>query len=105
MAPDYALVPQESIQEFVIEAKRILLQCLAEILVRILTIRRLSMIVIKRIQEILADAQEKGAQIIECSAYDTKKDGRRMQYIVLNCSPQMRIMKEEHQFRFTCSAP
>ena len=97
VAPDYALVPQESIQEFVIECKKNFIAMFGGNISKnpdytsIINDRHQ-----KRIQEILADAQEKGAQIIECSAYDVEKDGRRMPvHIVLNCSPQMRIMKEE----------
>ncbi len=51
---------------------------------------------LKRIQDILTDAQEKGARIIPCDTYSFDQQGRRMPVqIVLNCTPDMRIMKEE----------
>jgi coniferyl-aldehyde dehydrogenase len=96
VAPDYALVPQESIQEFVIECKKNFIAMFGGNISKNLTIRRLSMIVIKKEFKRYWQTLKKSAQIIECSAYDVEKDGRRMPvHIVLNCSPQMRIMKEE----------
>src|SRR5690606_15918562 len=48
------------------------------------------------ILEILDDAKQKGAQIIPCGKYDIEQDARRMPvHIVLNCTPEMRILKEE----------
>ena len=51
---------------------------------------------LKRIQDILTDAQAKGARVIPCDTYSFDQQGRRMPVqIVLNCTPDMRIMKEE----------
>lgn len=97
VAPDYALVPQESIQEFVEQCKSNFTQMFGS---SILKNRDYTSIIndrhLKRIQDILLDAKEKGATVIPCGEYSVEKDARRMPiHIVLNCTQQMRILKEE----------
>lgn len=97
VAPDYALVPEESVGQFVAECKRNFSSMFGQNISQnldytsIVNDRHL-----QRIQDILKDAEEKGAKIIPCGEYNFEKDGRRMPvHIVLNCTQQMRIMKEE----------
>lgn len=97
VAPDYALVPKESIDEFVDAAKLSFIKMFGQ---NITNNENYTSIVndrhLKRIQDILTDAQEKGARIIPCDTYSFDQQGRRMPVqIVLNCTPDMRIMKEE----------
>lgn len=96
VAPDYALVPKDNIDEFVKSCK-FQFQAMYGQDVRqntdytsIVNDRHL-----KRIQEILKDAQDKGATIISCGEY-SEEFGRRMPVqLVLNCSKDMRILNEE----------
>lgn len=97
VAPDYALVPQESVDQFVEECKNTFISMFGRDVSQnhdytsIINERHLN-----RIQDILADAKAKGAKVIACGDYNFAKDGRRMPvHIVLNCTQQMRIMKEE----------
>ncbi|MDR8315695.1 aldehyde dehydrogenase family protein, partial [Acinetobacter baumannii] len=70
VAPDYALVPKESIDEFVDAAKSSFIKMFGQSIennenyTSIVNDRHL-----KRIQAILTDAQEKGARIIPCDTY------------------------------------
>lgn len=97
VAPDYALVPQESVDQFVAECQHNFTEMFGRNVTKnldytsVINERHL-----QRIQDILTDAKEKGAQIIACGEYDFEKDARRMPiHIVLNCTQQMRILKEE----------
>lgn len=97
VAPDYALVPKEKIDQFVEECKSNFTAMYGNDIrqnpnyTSVVNDRHL-----KRLQEILADAKEKGAQIVPCGEYNIEQDARRMPvHIVLNCTPQMRIMREE----------
>lgn len=97
VSPDYALVPKEKVEQFVQECKTNFTAMYGNNIhnndnyTSIVNDRHL-----KRIQEILEDAKTKGAQIIVCGDYDTEKDARRMPvHIVLNCTAEMLILKEE----------
>ncbi|MCH7336666.1 coniferyl aldehyde dehydrogenase [Acinetobacter sp. NIPH 2699] len=97
VAPDYALVPKEKIDQFVQECKTNFTAMYGndirnnENYTSIVNDRHL-----KRVLEILDDAKAKGAQIIACGEYNPEQDARRMPvHIVLNCTADMRIMKEE----------
>lgn len=98
VAPDYALVPKEKIDEFVEECKSNFAAMYGN---NISNNTNYTSIVndrhLKRLQEILEDAKQNGAQIIACGEYNPEQDARRRMpvHIVLNCTPQMRIMKEE----------
>lgn len=97
VAPDYALVPKEKIDEFVEECKSNFAAMYGN---NISNNTNYTSIVndrhLKRLLEILEDAKQNGAQIIACGEYNREQDARRMPvHIVLNCTPQMRIMKEE----------
>ncbi|MCY6413667.1 coniferyl aldehyde dehydrogenase [Acinetobacter sp. VNH17] len=97
VAPDYALVPKEKIDEFVEECKSNFAAMYGN---NISNNTNYTSIVndrhLQRLQEILEDAKQNGAQIIACGEYNPEQDARRMPvHIVLNCTPQMRIMKEE----------
>lgn len=97
VAPDYALVPKEKVSEFAETCKTNFTAMYGQ------TIRSNSNYTsivndrhLKRILEILDDAEQKGAQIIPCGEYNPEQDARRMPvHIVLNCTPEMRILKEE----------
>lgn len=97
VSPDYTLVPVDKINFFVEACKsnfeKMFGLNICENLdyTSIVNDRHL-----KRIQEILTDAREKGAQIIPCGEYNTENFSRRMPvHIVLNCQPHMKIMQEE----------
>ncbi|NNP77516.1 coniferyl-aldehyde dehydrogenase [Acinetobacter sp. Ac_3412] len=97
VAPDYALVPKEKVDQFVAECQANFTTMYGNNISQntnytsIVNDRHL-----KRLLDILDDAKAKGAQIIACGEYDRDKDARRMPvHIVLNCTPEMRILKEE----------
>ncbi len=97
VAPDYALVPKEQVNQFAEECKKNFTAMYGS---NISNNSNYTSIVndrhFKRLLEILDDAKAKGAQIIACAEYDRDKDARRMPvHIVLNCTPDMRILKEE----------
>ncbi|MCU4641068.1 coniferyl aldehyde dehydrogenase [Acinetobacter courvalinii] len=97
VAPDYALVPKEKVDDFVAECQSSFTSMYGA---NISTNSNYTSIVnerhLKRLLEILDDAQAKGAQVIACGEYDRDKDARRMPvHIVLNCTADMRILKEE----------
>lgn len=97
VAPDYALVPKEKVDQFVAVC-RTTFRRMYDSNIRentnytsIINNRHL-----KRLLEILDDAKEKGAQIITCGDYNPDQDVRRLPvHIVLNCTADMRILKEE----------
>ncbi|MDU5864421.1 MAG: aldehyde dehydrogenase family protein, partial [Acinetobacter sp.] len=70
VAPDYALVPKESIEEFVDAAKSSFIKMFGQ---NITNNENYTSIVndrhLKRIQDILTDAQAKGARVIPCDTY------------------------------------
>ncbi|MEN5174013.1 coniferyl aldehyde dehydrogenase [Acinetobacter higginsii] len=97
VAPDYALIPECKIEKFVFECKSHFKLMYGQDIssnldyTSIVNERHL-----KRIQEILSDAKEKGAEIITCAEYNSLEFPRRMPtHIVLNCTQEMLIMKEE----------
>ncbi|MCH7385599.1 coniferyl aldehyde dehydrogenase [Acinetobacter dispersus] len=97
VAPDYALVPKEKVDQFVAECQANFTAMYGNNISQnsnytsIVNDRHL-----KRLLDILDDAKAKGAQIIACGEYDRDKDARRMPvHIVLNCTADMRILKEE----------
>ncbi|ENW89921.1 coniferyl aldehyde dehydrogenase [Acinetobacter dispersus] len=97
VAPDYALVPKEKVDQFVAECQANFTEMYGNNInqnsnyTSIVNDRHL-----KRLLDILDDAKAKGAQIIACGEYDRDKDARRMPvHIVLNCTAEMRILKEE----------
>lgn len=97
VSPDYALVPKEKVNDFVTACKENFESLFGQNIQQnedytsIINDRHL-----KRLQEILNDAKEKGAQIISCGEYNSDKDGRRIPtQIVLNCTKDMRILQEE----------
>ncbi|WDZ50567.1 coniferyl aldehyde dehydrogenase [Acinetobacter vivianii] len=97
VAPDYALVPKEQVDAFVTECQSSFTSMYGA---NISNNSNYTSIVndrhLKRLIEILDDAKAKGAQIIACGEYDRDKDARRMPvHLVLNCTPDMRILKEE----------
>ncbi|ENX37609.1 coniferyl aldehyde dehydrogenase [Acinetobacter courvalinii] len=97
VAPDYALVPKEQVDTFVTECQTSFTSMYGT---NISNNSNYTSIVndrhLKRLLEILDDAKAKGAQIIACGEYDSDKDARRMPvHLVLNCTPDMRILKEE----------
>lgn len=97
VAPDYALVPKEKVSEFAETCKTNFTAMYGQTIssntnyTSIVNDRHL-----KRILEILDDAKQKGARIIPCSEYNPEQDARRMPvHIILNCTPEMRILTEE----------
>lgn len=97
VAPDYALVPKEKVDQFAAVCKTTFRRMYDSNIhenanyTSIINDRHL-----KRLLEILDDAKEKGAQIIACGDYTPDQDIRRLPvHIVLNCTPNMRILKEE----------
>ncbi|EPF91797.1 aldehyde dehydrogenase [Acinetobacter gyllenbergii] len=97
VAPDYALVPKEKVDQFVTECQTNFTSMYGNNIrnndnyTSIVNDRHLN-----RLLDILDDAQAKGAQIITCGEYDRDQDARRMPvHLVLNCTPEMRILKEE----------
>lgn len=97
VAPDYALVPQEQVEEFAQVCQNTFSQMFGQNIANnadytsIVNERHL-----KRILDILADAKAKGARIIPCANYNAEQHERRMPvHLVLDCTPDMRIMQEE----------
>ncbi|WP_212511659.1 coniferyl aldehyde dehydrogenase [Acinetobacter seifertii] len=97
VAPDYALVPESKISEFILECKNNFNKMYGQNVSKnpdytsIINFRHS-----QRIQEIMIDAKEKGAEVIPCSEYNFLEFPQRMPvHIVLNCTQEMRIMREE----------
>ena len=97
VSPDYALVPKESVDDFVAAARASFANLYGtpadagRDYTSVISERHLA-----RISELLADARAKGATVIPCADYDAARDGRKMPlHIVTHCSAGMRIMKEE----------
>lgn len=97
VAPDYALVPRESVDEFIAGVKAGFLQQFGNRLggnedyTAIVNARHTA-----RIGALLDDARAKGASVIACADYDPAVDGRKLPlYIVANCTADMRILQEE----------
>lgn len=97
VAPDYALVPKEKVSEFAEACKTNFTAMYGQ---NIHSNSNYTSIVndrhFKRLLEILEDAEQKGAVVIPCGEYNPEQDARRMPvHIILNCTPEMRILKEE----------
>lgn len=97
VAPDYALVPREKIDQFISACKTNFTAMYGHHIdnnsdyTSIVNDRHLH-----RLLSILDEARAKGAQIIACADYERERDQRRMPvHLVLNCTADMRIMKEE----------
>jgi coniferyl-aldehyde dehydrogenase len=97
VSPDYALVPRESVDAFVASAKASFVKLFGP---SFRDSPDYAWVVndghLARINALLQDALAKGARVIPCADYRADRDGRRMPlHIVVNCSDDMRIMKEE----------
>jgi len=97
VCPDYAIVPEEQLAQFVLAVTDSFNQLVGE---NYATSQDYTSIVNdkqhQRILKILGDAKDQGATIIPCSNYDSKRDGRRMPlHIVIHPTAKMRIMREE----------
>ena len=97
VAPDYALVPKEKVIPFAEQCKSDFTSMYGNTIdensnyTSIVNDRHL-----KRLLEILEDAKAKGAEVIACGEYHPERDARRMPvHLVLNCTADMRILKEE----------
>jgi coniferyl-aldehyde dehydrogenase len=96
VAPDYALVPRERIDQFVADVKAGYVAMCGKSSgsngsTWIVNDRHFA-----RINELLADARAKGARIIPCTPYLAERDDRQMPlHIVTGCTADMRIMQEE----------
>jgi coniferyl-aldehyde dehydrogenase len=96
VSPDYALVPQEYVEEFVIQVK-----AGYESMSQNADISGGSTWIVNdrhfaRINFLLEDARVKGAKITPCAEYVAGRDGRQMPlHIVTGCKADMRIMQEE----------
>lgn len=97
VAPDFAMVPAELIDDFVSAAKQSFSRLAGAAFSSgadytwIINENRHA-----RVLALLDDAQRKGAKVIPCADYSPEKDGRRMPlHLVLNCSADMLILQEE----------
>ena len=97
VAPDYALVPREHVDEFVNSVKTSFTALFGKTVngnddcTWIVNDRHLA-----RINELLADARAKGAKVIPCANYLAERDGRQIPlHIVTGCTADMRVMQEE----------
>ncbi|TXI80608.1 MAG: coniferyl aldehyde dehydrogenase [Crocinitomicaceae bacterium] len=97
VAPDYALVPKEHVDEFVAACKKNFAAMFGNAVQQSTDYTSIiSDKHFKRLQDILSDAREKGAQVIRCGEFNSSEANRRMPvHIVLNCTANMRIMQEE----------
>ena len=97
VAPDYALVPKEHVDEFVAVCKKNFAAMFGNAVQQSTDYTSIiSDKHFKRLQDILSDAREKGAQVISCGEFNSSEANRRMPvHIVLNCTANMRIMQEE----------
>lgn len=93
VAPDYALVPRESVDAFV-SAVRLSFTRLfgrTDDYTWVVDDRHL-----RRLQSYLDDARSKGATVVACADYVGERDGRRMPlHIVSGCTPDMLVLKDE----------
>jgi len=97
VAPDFAMVPRESLDAFVSAAKQSFERLVGE---GYATSRSYTSIInerqFKRLQEALTDARNKGATVIPCAPYDSSNTNRRMPlYIIVNCTSDMLVTREE----------
>ena len=96
VSPDYALVPRESVDGFIAGVKAHYVSMFGDTVSAgdctwIVNERHLS-----RINELLTDARAKGATVTPCAEHVAANDERQMPlYIVTDCTPDMRIMREE----------
>lgn len=97
VSPDYALVPRESVDQFVAGVKASFGRLFGG---KVSGNHDYTSVVNDRhharIGELLADARAKGASVIACTDYDPVRDGRMMPlHVVTKCTADMRIMTEE----------
>ena len=97
VSPDYALVPRESVGDFVTAVRSCFLKMFGS---DVSDSPDYSWIVndrhCARVSGLLADAREKGATVVPCADYDVSRNGRQMPlHIVTDCTSEMRIMNEE----------
>jgi coniferyl-aldehyde dehydrogenase len=97
VSPDYALVPREGVDAFVASAKASFERFFGA---KFSDSPDYTWVVndshLARISALLRDARSKGATVIPCTDYSADADGRRIPlHIVLNCTDDMRIMREE----------
>jgi coniferyl-aldehyde dehydrogenase len=97
VAPDYALVPRESVEPFVAAAKASFADMYGA---RFRASPDFTWVAsdghLARLHALLDDARAKGALVIPCADYIPARDGRRMPlHIVVDCRDDMRIMQEE----------
>ena len=101
VSPDYALVPRESVGDFVTAVRSCFLKMFGS---DVGDSPDYSWIVndrhCARVSGLLADAREKGATVVPCADYDVSRNSRQMPlHIVTGCTSEMRIMKEESSVR------
>ena len=97
VAPDYALVPRECVDDFISLVKASYYKFYGE---NVNASRDYTWVAndrhYARICELLADARAKGATVITCADYDPARSGRQLPlHIVTKCTGDMRVMKEE----------
>ena len=96
VSPDYALVPRESVDDFIANAKASHVAMFGSTVGAGGGTWIVNEPHFARINELLADARAKGATVIPCADYGAERDGRQMPlHIVTACSADMRIMQEE----------
>ncbi len=96
VAPDYALVPRENVEAFITAVRKSYAGLCGDSKSSgqstwVVNARHLA-----RIESLLADARNKGANVIACAEFDAVRDGRQLPlYIVSRCTADMRILQEE----------
>ncbi|MGF1694688.1 coniferyl aldehyde dehydrogenase [Vibrio lamellibrachiae] len=93
IAPDYALVPQESVAQFVEALKSASRRMYSNAVKNEDYTSLIDDSQRRRFKQLLQDARDKGAKIVECSSQG--KGRREPFYIATNLSDDMRICKEE----------
>ena len=100
LAPDYLMVPEEKLEEVVAEVQK----AVANMYPRLLDNPEYTSIVndrhFKRLRENLADARDKGAEVIECNPANEDFANQRDSYkipptVIKNPSEDMRVLQEE----------
>ncbi|MDD5059231.1 MAG: coniferyl aldehyde dehydrogenase [Sideroxydans sp.] len=97
VSPDYALVPRESVDEFVAHVQTSFTAMFGNSVsgnadyTCVINDKHFA-----RLVALLEDARTKGATVIPCAPFDAARDGRKMPlHIVTGCTADMRIMQEE----------
>jgi coniferyl-aldehyde dehydrogenase len=100
LAPDYLMVPEEKLDEVIGEVKAIV----AEMYPKLLDNAEYTSVVnerhYQRLSENVADAREKGAEVIECNPANENFDGQQGTHkipptIIKNPTEDMRVLEEE----------